>query len=96
LYYKFKDNERTRDNAQATFQYELGIVRATVDYTYSATTMSSDGREAGSYFAGWNSDYVTINENGAAISGSEGAALPIGDSFQARVSYGQEDSVNRA
>jgi len=96
LYYKFKDNERTRDNAQATFQYELGIVRATVDYTYSATTMSSDGREAGSYFAGWNSDYVTINENGAAISGSEGAALPIGDSFQARVSYGQEDSVNRS
>jgi len=76
LYYKFKDNERKRDNAQATFQYEQGIVRATVDYTYSATNFSSDGREAGSYFAGWNADYVTINSNGAVVTGSEGAALP--------------------
>jgi len=96
LYYKFKDNERKRDNAQATFQYEQGIVRATVDYTYSATNFSSDGREAGSYFAGWNADYVTINSNGAVVTGSEGAALPSGDSFQARISYGEEDTINRS
>ena len=96
LYYKFKDNERTRDNAQVTFQYEQGIVRATLDYTYSATTMASDGRESGSYFAGYNADFITINENGAVISGSEGANLPIGDSYQARISYGEEDSVNRS
>ena len=96
LYYKFKDNERTRDNAQATFQFEQGIVRATVDYTYSATTMSSEGREAGSYFAGYNADFITINERGVVVSGSEGANLPIGDSFKASLSYGQEDSVNRS
>jgi len=96
LYYRYSDIERTRDNAQVTFQYEYGIVRATLDYTYSATDFSSDARQAGSYFGGWNADFMTIDENGAVISASEGAALDDGDSFNARVSWGQEDNINRS
>ena len=71
-------------------------MRATLDYTYSATDFSSDARQAGSYFGGWNADFMTIDENGAVISASEGAALDDGDSFNARVSWGQEDNINRS
>ncbi|MDG1948786.1 MAG: TonB-dependent receptor, partial [SAR86 cluster bacterium] len=67
LVYKYKDNERVRNNFQTAFQYELGRVRTTVDYTYSNVDFASTGVENGAWFSGWNARNVTINENGAAI-----------------------------
>ena len=67
LVYKHKDNERVRNNFQTAFQYELGRVRATLDYTYSNVDFRSTGVEHGAWFSGWNARNVTINENGAAI-----------------------------
>jgi len=67
LVYKHKDNERVRNNFQTAFQYELGRVRTTVDYTYSNVDFASTGVENGAWFSGWNARNVTINENGAVI-----------------------------
>ena len=67
LVYKYKDNERVRNNFQTAFQYELGRVRTTIDYTYSNVDFASTGVENGAWFSGWNARNVTINENGAAI-----------------------------
>ena len=41
LVYKHKDNERVRNNFQTAFQYELGRVRTTLDYTYSNVDFAS-------------------------------------------------------
>ena len=67
LVYKHKDNERVRNNFQTAFQYELGRVRTTLDYTYSNVDFASTGVENGAWFSGWNARNVTINENGAVI-----------------------------
>ena len=59
--YQIKDNDRTRSNAQLTFQYAFtDDVIATVDYTYSKVDFSAVGIMFGSWLGGWdtNSTYI--------------------------------------
>lgn len=64
--YLIKDNDRTRLNAQATFQYEITPdLVSTIDYTYSNVDFSSEGLTFGSWLGGWSTTAATINENGA-------------------------------
>ena len=63
--YLIKDNDRTRINAQATFQYELTPdLVGTLDYTYSNVDFSSEGMLFGSWLGGWTTNEAIINENG--------------------------------
>lgn len=64
--YQIKDNERTRANAQLTFQYAFteNFV-TTVDYTYSNVDFSAVGVMFGSWLGGWDTETATINEHGA-------------------------------
>lgn len=64
--YQIKDNDRTRINAQATFQYAFtDNLIATVDYTYSNVEFDAVGVMFGSWLGGWDTDDAVINENGA-------------------------------
>jgi len=63
--YLIKDNDRTRINAQATFQYEITPdLVGTLDYTYSNVDFSSEGLTFGSWLGGWTTNEATINEDG--------------------------------
>ena len=92
LVYKHKDNERTRNNFQTTFQYELGRVRTTFDYTHSSVDFRTTGVEHGTWFSGWNARNVTINENGAAIY-SDDVGGATGREFFNNITWGGD--VNR-
>ena len=64
--YLIKDNDRTRINAQATFQYELTPdLIGTLDYTYSNVDFTSEGLTFGSWLGGWTTLDAIINEHGA-------------------------------
>lgn len=64
--YQFKDNDRLRENAQATLQYEFSDnLVGTFDYTYSRVDFSSNGQMFGSWLGGWGTRTGTINPNGA-------------------------------
>lgn len=64
--YQIKDNDRTRINAQATFQYAFtDDLIATVDYTYSNVDFTAVGVMFGSWLGGWDTDDAVINEHGA-------------------------------
>ena len=64
--YLIKDNDRTRMNAQATFQYEITPdLVSTIDYTYSNVDFSSEGMLFGSWLGGWTTTAASINQNGA-------------------------------
>ncbi len=64
--YLIKDNDRTRMNGQATFQFEITPdLVSTLDYTYSNVDFTSEGSTFGSWLGGWTTNEATINENGA-------------------------------
>ena len=64
--YQIKDNNRTRINGQATFQFQAtDDLIATVDYTYSNVDFDAEGVMFGSWLGGWDTLAATINENGA-------------------------------
>jgi len=64
--YQIKDNDRTRTNAQLTFQYAFSEnFVTTIDYTYSNVDFSAVGVMFGSWLGGWDTQTATINENGA-------------------------------
>jgi hypothetical protein len=96
LVYKYKDNERVRNNFQTAFQYELGRVRATVDYTYSSVDFSSTGVENGAWFAGYNARNVTINENGAVIYSDDIGREGLGREFFNQITYGGDINRNNS
>ena len=99
LNYKFKNNKRIRNNAQTAFQFELGKVRTTLDYTWSDVEFETDGVQFGSYFAGWNNREMVINENGAVVSGMEthqDADVFKGESFSNSVTWGENKSSNKS
>ena len=93
LVYKHKDNERVRNNFQTAFQYELGRVRATLDYTYSNVDFRSTGVEHGAWFSGWNARNVTINENGAVIYSDDVGQVGKGREYFNNIIWGGD--VNR-
>ena len=64
--YQIKDNDRTRINAQLTFQYAFSDnVMTTLDYTYSNVDFSAVGTMFGSWLGGWDTNSALINQNGA-------------------------------
>ena len=95
LAYKFKDNQSERDNLQTTLQYEFGRMVTTIDYTTSSTNFDFTGMTTGSYFAGWATTQMTVNENGAVIQGTAEAA-GNGDSWQNDFEYGNSDNNNKS
>ena len=95
LAYKFKDNESERDNLQTTLQYEFGRMVTTLDYTVSSTSFDFTGITTGSYFAGWNTTQMTINERGAVIQGTS-EAPGNGDSWQNDFEYGNSSNNNKS
>ena len=95
LVYKHKDNERVRNNFQAAFQYELGRVRATLDYTYSSVDFSTTGVEHGAWFSGWNARNVTINENGAVVY-SDDVGGSVGREYFNQITFGGDINRNNS
>jgi len=95
LAYKFKDNKSERDNLQTTLQYEFGKLVTTFDYTVSSTSFDFTGITTGSYFAGWNTTQMTINERGAVIQGTS-EAPGNGDSWQNDFEYGNSSNNNKS
>ena len=95
LAYKYKDNQSERDNLQTTFQYDWGRLVMTLDYTISSTSFDFTGITTGSYFAGWNTTEMTINENGAVMSATS-EAFPDGESWQNDFEYGNSHNNNKS
>lgn len=63
--YQIKDNDRTRANAQVTFQFAFtDNLLATVDYTYSNVEFDAVGVMFGSWLGGWDTQEAVINERG--------------------------------
>jgi hypothetical protein len=78
--YKSKDNERIRENFQATFQIGLGDkTTLTIDRTISTIEFKTTGRAYQQYYAGWDIDTAVVSDNGALIS----AAIPAGSGIRA-------------
>ena len=63
--YQIKDNDRTRTNAQITFQYAFtDNLIGTIDYTYSNVDFTAVGVMFGSWLGGWDTEDAIINERG--------------------------------
>ena len=95
LSYKYKDNVSERDNIQAAFQYDFGKAVLTLDYTSSSTSFDFTGITAGSYFAGWNTTEMTINEKGAVMSATS-LAPGNGERFANNFEYGNSENNNKS
>ena len=67
----------------------------TLDYTISSTSFDFTGITTGSYFAGWNTTEMTINERGAVMSATS-EALPDGESWQNDFEYGNSHNNNKS
>lgn len=90
--FQVKDNERTRNNAQITLQFDVTeAVRATVDYTYSAVDFRTEGNQFGSYLGGFGMTSGTANGNGVIYDSSYD-----GGSYTHSATWGNEDSVNKS
>ena len=64
--FKAKDNERLRQNFQATFQIQLTDKAVlTLDNTFSSLEFETTGRQKSSYWAGWDIDSYVVNDHGA-------------------------------
>jgi len=92
IVFKHKDNERVRQNLQTAFQYELGKVRATLDYTGSSVEFITTGVEHGTWFGGYDARNVTINERGVAVK-SDDVGGTDGNEFFNNITFG--DATNR-
>ena len=94
--FKAKDNERLRQNFQATFQIQLTDKAVlTLDNTFSSLEFETTGREKSSYWAGWDIDSYVVNNNGALISATvpQGIGNGDGNAMDNKFLYG--DSVKR-
>jgi TonB-dependent receptor len=94
--FKAKDNERLRQNFQATFQIQLTDKAVlTLDNTFSSLEFETTGRQKSSYWAGWDIDSYVVNDHGAMISATipEGVANGDGNAMDNNFMYG--DSVKR-
>ena len=99
---KAKDNERIRENLQATYQIALGDkTTVTIDHTESSVDFSTTGRVHTQYWGGFDITSTTISDNGAVIMGSipsgvgpgghgntYGMGVTYGDSVKENVSQG--------
>ena len=95
IVFKHKDNERVRQNLQSAFQYELGKVRTTLDYTASTVEFTTTGVEHGTWFGGYNARNVTINERGVTVA-SDDVGGGDGNEFFNNITYGDATNRNRS
>ncbi len=97
--FQVKDNERTRDNAQATLQYDVNEkIRATLDYTYSALGFTTEGNQFGTYLGGFNMSEGVANSRGV-ITDSVYSSNPDIFAFPTythSATWGFEDSTNKS
>jgi len=92
IVYKHKDNERVRQNLQTAFQYELGKVTTTLDFTGSTVEFLTTGVEHGTWFGGYEARNVTINERGVVVK-SDDIGGGDGNEFFNNITFG--DATNR-
>ena len=77
---KAKDNERIRENLQATFQIGLGDnTTVTIDHTESSVEFKTTGRQHQQYWAGWDISQATVSDNGAMVQASIAAGMGVGN-----------------
>ncbi|MBT5700923.1 MAG: TonB-dependent receptor [Gammaproteobacteria bacterium] len=90
--FQVKDNERERNNAQATVQFDVTeTVRATVDYTYSEVEFKTEGNQFGSYLGGFDMTSGIANSNGSIVDSSY-----AGGTYTHSATWGFEDSTNKS
>ena len=96
LLYQNMDNERERQNLQTTFQYELGRVTATLDYTVSSVFSEQFGVQAGSWLSGWDTTALTINPNGAVTAGEVNGTYFDGGVFNNNFRFAEDNTNNKS
>jgi TonB-dependent receptor len=90
--FQIKDNERTRNNAQVTLQFDVTEkIRATVDYTYSAVEFKTVGNQFGSYLGGFDMATGTANARGTILDSTYN-----GGTYTHSGTWGYEDSTNKS
>ena len=94
--FKAKDNERLRENLQATFQIQLTDKAVlTLDNTFSSLEFTTTGRQKTSYWAGWDIDSYTVSDNGAMIMATVPDNHVAGDGNALENTFIYGDSVKR-
>ena len=92
---KAKDNERIRENLQATYQIALSDnTVVTIDHTESSVEFKTTGRQHQQYWAGFDISSATVSDNGAMIQANINAGMGVdgnGNAYVMGFIYG--DSV---
>jgi hypothetical protein len=78
------------------FQWEQGIVTATLDYTISSVNAEQYGVEAGSWLSGWDTTSMTINPNGAVTSAFVNGTYFDGGIFNNNFKWANDDTNNKS
>lgn len=90
--FQVKDNDRTRNNAQATLQFDVSDdIRATLDYTYSAVEFKTEGTQFGSYLGGFDMTSGVANSHGAIVDSNY-----ANGTYTHTGTWGFEDSTNKS
>ena len=99
LGYQNMDNERVRENLQTTFQWEQGIVTATLDYTISSVYTDQYGVRGAQGFGGFDTSSMTIGPNGevlTAVVNREDMYFGGGSIFYNEFRYSEGDTNNKS
>ena len=98
LGYQNMDNERIRENLQTTFQWEQGIVTATLDYTISSVYTDQYGVKAASGFGGYDTTSMTIGPNGEVLKAlvADSDTYFDGGIFYNEFRYSEGDTNNKS
>jgi TonB-dependent receptor len=92
------DNERIRENLQTTFQWEQGIVTATLDYTISSVYTDQYGVKGASGFGGYDTTSMTIGPNGEVLKAlvADSDSYFDGGIFYNELRYSEGDTNNKS
>lgn len=89
---QFKDNDRLRENLQATFQTTIGDdIVVTVDNTLSILDISTQGQMFGSWYGGWDTTAATVAADGSVLE----ATVPL-RRYDHQVIWGATKSTNKS
>ena len=89
---QFKDNDRLRENLQATFQTTIGNdVVLTVDNTLSILDISTQGQMFGSWYGGWDTTDAVVAADGSVLE----ATVPL-RYYDHQVIFGATKSINQS
>ena len=89
---QFKDNDRLRENLQATFQTTIGNdMVLTVDNTLSILDISTQGQMFGSWYGGWDTTDAVVAADGSVLE----ATVPL-RYYDHQVIFGATKSINQS